>query len=112
MRLNRPPYIPTRLSSYPSTDDVPNSRFLSLDFFQTWCLLPQYRHAAATALQDFGAGKRIPRPSDPNSVYYLSRYYTFGAGNYVCMILPADGDPLMHVADLEIPSAVADRVIG
>ncbi|MER9152767.1 Xaa-Pro peptidase family protein [Mesorhizobium opportunistum] len=50
--------------------------------------------------------------TDPNSVYYLTGYYTFGSGNYVSLIMPLDGSAFIHVADLEIPSAIINSNIA
>ena len=37
---------------------------------------------------------------------YLTGYDTFGVDIYACLILPRDGDPVLHTMTVEIPSAV------
>jgi Xaa-Pro aminopeptidase len=46
--------------------------------------------------------------TDISNLFYLTGYYTFGSGNHACLILPSEGEPTLHVADLEIPSAVVN----
>lgn len=66
------------------------------------------RRAKLVKLQMAARGIETLILTDPNSVYYLTGYYTFGSGNYVSLIIPVDGNPFMHVADLEIPSAIVN----
>ncbi len=44
----------------------------------------------------------------PCNLYYVSGYYTFGAGNHACLILPLDGDASLQVTSMEIPAGVVN----
>jgi len=37
---------------------------------------------------------------------YLTGYQTFFANWYACLVLPVQGEPIMHVAELEVPAAL------
>lgn len=48
---------------------------------------------------------------------YLTGYDTLGTDIYACLILPREGDPILHTMTVEIPAAVAttwvvDRVFA
>jgi Xaa-Pro aminopeptidase len=54
------------------------------------------------------AGLDLLLVTDTANLFYLTGYYTFGSGNHACLLLGRDGEPVLHVADLEIPSAVVN----
>ena len=46
--------------------------------------------------------------TDYCNLFYLTGYYTFGAGNHACLVLPLEGEPTLQVGSLEIPAAVVN----
>ncbi len=46
--------------------------------------------------------------TDRCNLFYITGYYTFGAGNHACLIIPLTGEPALHVVTLEVPAAVVN----
>ncbi|RWD60903.1 MAG: hypothetical protein EOS60_33455, partial [Mesorhizobium sp.] len=42
----------------------------------------------------------------PPNLSYLSGYQSFGSGWYTCMILPREGEPILHMHQLEVGPAL------
>lgn len=42
------------------------------------------------------------------NLFYLTGYYTFGAGNHVCLVLPLAGEPTLQIVSVEVPAAVVN----
>ncbi|RWM49480.1 aminopeptidase P family N-terminal domain-containing protein, partial [Mesorhizobium sp.] len=42
----------------------------------------------------------------PPNLSYLSGYQSFGSGWYTCMILPREGEPILHMHQLEVGPAI------
>lgn len=42
------------------------------------------------------------------NLFYLTGYYTFGSGNYACLVLPLGGEPTLQVCSLELAAAVVN----
>ena len=45
----------------------------------------------------------------PN-LYYLTGYNTIIPNRYACLVLPMDGDPAIHIADVELGAVFCDGV--